>query len=260
MSKAVKTIYYTDELNDEFSTAKITPKKIGADYNYIGNYAKPFWQFFWYKMIARPIGYLFLKIHYGHRIVGKTKLKPFRKKGYFLYANHTNDVGDAFIPSMVAFPKSVYVIVHPNNVSMPVLGRITPFLGALPLPDDMQSAKNFNNAIKHYYEKNNVIMIYPEAHIWPYYTKIRNFRDSSFAYPITNDAPVFCFTNTYQKRRFRNTPRIVTYINGPFYPSDEGSLKEKKKVLRDIVYENMDKETIHNNVVRVRYEHTVFGE
>ena len=73
---------------------------------------------------------------------------------HFLYGNHTNDIADALIPSLSCFPKDVSVIVHPNNVSMPFLGRITPFLGALPLPDDAKAAKNFNKAIKHKIDKN----------------------------------------------------------------------------------------------------------
>ena len=32
----MKTYYYKDELNDEFSEAQITPKRIDASYNYEG--------------------------------------------------------------------------------------------------------------------------------------------------------------------------------------------------------------------------------
>ena len=248
-----KIIYYQNELEDEFSTAHIKAKKIGASYKYEGG---PFFflgKLFFYEILAKPLAFCFMKIKYGHKIVGKKLLKKARKEGYFLYGNHTNDIADALIPSLSCFPKDVAVIVHPNNVSMPFLGKITPFLGALPLPDDAKAAKNFNKAIKHKIDKGYCVTIYPEAHIWPYYTKIRPFKDTSFGYPIKLGTKVFCFTNTYQKRRFCKTPRIVTYINGPFMADNNLSLKEQRESLRNQVYETMCKASSNNNVEIIKY-------
>ena len=45
-----------------------------------------------------------------------------------MYGNHTNAVADALIPTMVSHPADTYVIVHPNNVSMPIFGKVTPYL------------------------------------------------------------------------------------------------------------------------------------
>ena len=156
-----KIIYYKNELEDEFSTAQIKAKMIDASYKYEGG---PFFflgKLFFYEILAKPLAFCFMKIKYGHKIVGKKLLKEARKDGYFLYGNHTNDIADALIPSLSCFPKDVSVIVHPNNVSMPFLGKITPFLGALPLPDDAKAAKNFNKAIKHKIDKGYCVTIYP---------------------------------------------------------------------------------------------------
>ena len=131
-----KVIYYSDELNDEFSVAQITPKKIDENYKY---YHKSIWKrfthFFWYRMIFTPIAFFYTKLALHHRIVNKKLLKKFKKKGYFIYGNHTNDIGDAFMPQMFNLPKDNYIIVHPNNVSMPFIGKITQSLGAIPLPE-----------------------------------------------------------------------------------------------------------------------------
>ena len=154
---------------------------------------------------------------------------------------------------MINVPKDTYVIVHPNNVSMPYLGRITPSLGALPLPDDMDAARNFLEAVNTRFNDGNAIVIYPEAHIWPFYTGIRPFTDKSFRYPASSNSPVFCFTNTYQKRKFFKTPRIVTYIDGPFFADSNLKLKEQKAVLRDQVYNAMCKRAKKNNVTLVKY-------
>lgn len=247
-------IYYDDELNNEFSTAVIEAKRIDENYIYIhkGTWKK-FTHFFWYRIVATPLAFLYMKIYFGHKIMNKKILKDFKKSGWFIYGNHTHFMADALIPSMISVPKDMYVIVHPNNVSMPYLGRITPSLGALPLPDDAKATKNFIRAVEQRIEEKNGVTIYPEAHIWPYYTKIRPFLDTSFRYPIKCGVPVFCFTNTYQKRRFRKTPRIVTYIDGPFYPNKEMSGKNQREELRNRVYNTMVDRAKMSNVELIKY-------
>lgn len=158
-----KVIYYSDELNDEFSLAQITPRVIDGNYKYINTSVfKKCTHFFWYRIIATPIAYIYTKLVFRHRVIGRKILKEHKKTGYFIYGNHTQDIADAFIPSMLNFPKDDYVIVHPNNVSMPVLGKVTPSLGALPLPDDMHAYKNFIKAVEKRIEQKHTVVIYPE--------------------------------------------------------------------------------------------------
>ena len=109
-------------------------------------------------------------------------------------------------------------------------------------------------ALKRRVERRECIMIYPEAHIWPYYTDIRPFRELSFRYPVSFHTPVFCLTNTYQKRKFSGKPKMVTYIDGPIYPDGTLPAKEQKKQLRDMVYEKMKERAKNNEVICIRYE------
>ncbi|MBO5287542.1 MAG: hypothetical protein J6B34_05405 [Clostridia bacterium] len=249
-----KVIYYEDELNDEFSLAKITPRKIDENYVYVhSSFFKKLTHFFWYRIVAMPIAFFYTKLKFHHKIVNKEVLKPYKRSGYFIYGNHTQDIGDAFMPNMFNITKDKYMIVHPNNVSMPVVGKISPSLGALPLPDGMGAYRNFMKAIEHHINKKHAIVVYPEAHIWPFYTKIRNFPDTSFQYPIKYDVPAFCFTNTYQKRRLSKKPRIVTYIDGPFFPNKELPLKEQRKDLRDRIYDCMCQRAKKSEVTWIEY-------
>lgn len=249
-----KVIYYTDELNEEFSLAQITPRKIDADYVYIhDSLFKRFTHFFWYRIVATPIAFMYTKCILHHKIIGKKAFKECKDQGYFMYGNHTHDIGDAFMPHFFNFPKNDYLIVHPNNVSMPGLGRITPSLGALPLPDDREAFKHFNDAIDTHIKRKHAVVIYPEAHIWPYYTGIRPFPETSFAYPVRLDAPVYCFTNTYHKCRFFRHPKIITYIDGPFYPDKELSPRARRKALRDKVHDTMCLRAKNSTHVQIRY-------
>lgn len=249
-----KVIYYSDELNDEFSTAQITPKKIDGGYRYVYNTPfKRFTRVFWYDVVAKPLALIYTKAAFHHKIIGGGALKAYKDRAYFIYGNHTHAVCDALIPSMLNIRKSVYVIVHPNNVSMPVLGKITPSLGAVPLPDGREAYKNFLDAIKTRVSEGCAITIYPEAHIWPYYTGIRPFKDVSFSYPVKLSAPVFCFTNTYQKRRFGKRPKIVTYVDGPFFADESLPLHERKTDLRNRVYDRMCERAKNSNVEMIKY-------
>lgn len=255
MNRKQGIIYYKDELNDEFAGDHIKARKIDGSYRYIresipGKCA----HFFWYRIVAIPLARVYMRMHFKHRIVHADVLKGARKSGYFMYGNHTHPLGDAVIPTLVNRPVDVATIVHPNNVSMPWLGKITPYLGALPLPDDKEAMKHFLEALDHIYAEKKCIMIYPEAHIWPYYTKIRPFKDTAFRYPVQAHAPVFCLTNTYQQGRKDGVPQIVTYVDGPFYANEALPAKDQKKMLRDQVYRTMCERAKNNTVELIRYE------
>ncbi len=251
--REVPVVYYENELEDEFSTAKITPRKIDGGYDYDGGILRKTGRFFLYRLLVTPLAFLYLKIKYHHRIVNRNCLKKAKGTGFFLYGNHTNPIADAVMPTVLMFPTAASVIVHPDNVSMPVLGKITPCLGAIPLPDDKHALKNFQKAMDKVMQKKEGLAIYPEAHIWPYYTGIRNFKDSSLRYPIQYQVPVFTFTNTYHKKRFGKSPKIITYMEGPFYPDGKGSIREQKQSLHSLVISSMKENSKRNTVELVRY-------
>lgn len=250
-----KIVYYENELQDEFSTAQITPKRIDGSYRYDRT---SFWgrvaHFFWYRIVATPLAFCYLKLKFRHKIVNRSLLKGKKKQAYFIYGNHTQAMADALAPTFVCFPKDAYLIVHPNNVSIPFVGRVTPYLGALPLPDDMEANRNFIKTLEKRVSEGRTIFIYPEAHIWPYCTKIRNFGDQAFYYPIKHGTASYCFTNTYQKRKHSKKPRLVTYIDGPFYPDPSLNSRAARKKLRDEVYHTMCQRSLLNEITVVDYQ------
>ena len=248
-----KIIYYKDELNDEFSETKIIPRKIDEKYKY--NHKNLFWLIlaFLFNLIVLPIKFIYPKIKFRIKYVGKEKLKKYKNKGYFVYVNHTQPFCDTFIPSNPIFPKRNYIIVNPENVSMKVIGNGVQMLGAIPIPSNKLAMKNFLSKIESVIKNNHSITIYPEAHIWPYYTKIRPFKSVSFKYPIDLETPTFCMTNTYIKRGKSNKINIVTYIDGPFFPDKALKQKEQREDLRNKVYEQMVKRSKNSNIEHIKY-------
>ena len=251
--KKQKVVYYSDELNDEFSSAQIQPKRIDATYKYLREgFLQKITDFIVYRIVATPIAYAYCKIKFKHKIKNKKVLKKI-KSGYFMYGNHTQEIADAIIPHIISGPKKPYTIVHANNVSMKFVGKFTPSLGALPLPDDITATKNFIACISKLINQKNCVVIYPEAHIWPYYTDIRPFKENSFKYPVKLNVPTYCFTNTYQKRKFSKKPKIITYVDGPFYADKTLTPKEQELDLRNQIFNCMKNRSKLNNCEYVKY-------
>ena len=250
-----KVIYYENELNDEFSEAKIIPKKIDENYKYI--HKNVVWNacaFLLQNVISIPIKYLYAKIKFKIEYVGKEKIKKYKKEGYFIYGNHTQSFADTFLISNAVYPKINYFIVNPENVSMKFLENIVQMLGAIPIPSNKKAMKNFLHTIEEKIKNGNSITIFPEAHIWPYYTKIRPFKSVSFKYPVKLEKPAFCMTNTYQNYGKNNKKiKIVAYIDGPFFPDDGLTQKEKQENLRDKIYNCMVERSKNSNIEVIKY-------
>ena len=250
----MKVIYYSDELNDEFSEKKIETKKIDKNYKYV--HKNPLWNLCSYlvqNVFSVPIKNLYSSIKFKIKYIGKEKLKPYKKQGYFIYGNHTQAFADTFITSRAVYPKRNFLIVNPANVSMKGLGTLVEMLGAIPIPTELNGMKRFIDTIKLRIEQGYSVTIYPEAHIWPYYTGIRNFKSVSFKYPVELDVPSFCMTNTYQKYG-KNKVQIVTYIDGPFFVNkDLENKKEMQEDLRNRIYETMVERSKNSNIEVIKY-------
>ena len=244
-----KTIYYSDELNDDFASLGIKKKPLGDDFEYI--HKNILWNtcsFVIYRMIAQPLVFVFVKVAHRQRFKNRKVLKTARKTGAFIYANHTNMLLDAFVPNIVKLRKRGYILVGPDTTSIPGLKNIVEMVGAIPLGQTLSENKEMLECINHRIAKNKgFITIYPEAHIWPYYTGIRDFKAGSFSYPCYTDTPVFAMTNCYQKKLIGKHPKVVTFVDGPFYPDKNLPMKERKEKLRKQCYDTMVKRAKENS-------------
>ena len=238
-----KKLYYSDELNDDFALNKIKVKKGKKPFKYV--HTNLLWiagEVFAYRVIAKPLIWLLNKITFHQRIKNKYVLKKCKHKGYFIYGNHTNGMADAFTPNLLSRKKN-YIVVSRETVSIKGLKGIVTMLGAIPVYSDMDEVESFNECINTRIKQGKSVAIYPEAHIWPYYTKIRHFKKDSFRYPVDLNAPVYVLTNTWQKRRVTKKAKLVSYLSGPLYPDETLSRSEAMEDLKERVYLEMIKVT-----------------
>ena len=134
------------------------------------------------------------------------------------------------------------------------MGWLIELFGAIPVPGDKTSMQNFLKTIEHHINRKHSITIYPEAHIWPYYTKIRPFKSVSFKYPVKLQKPAFCITNTYQSYgKNKDKIKIVSYIDGPFFAKEGLKLKEQNEDLRNQIYNCMVERSKNSNIEYIKY-------
>lgn len=238
-----KTFVYSDELNDDFAATKnLRPEAVPEDFPYL--HKSLLWNVIaWitYRLIVTPLVWLYCKLYFGLRICGKEHIRGL-KQGYFLYANHTQNVGDAFFPSLVSFPRRTYIVTSASAVSIPGLRNLVQMLGAIPLPP--QTARGFSGftgALQARIGQGSAVCIYPEAHIWPYYTHIRPYRAGAFAYPVRCGVPAVPYTVVYRKRRFlkRLHPKVTIHIGEPIFPDANAPERMERQRLRDAAYRFM---------------------
>ncbi len=206
------------------------------------------------NILTLPLKVLYTKLKFRIKYVGREKFNLCKNRGYFIYGNHTQPIGDTMIPSLGNYPKRNFFIVSPENVSMPGLGGLVLLLGAIPVPCDFEGMKHFMKAVEDKIRNNFSVTIYPEAHIWPYYTHIRPYKEVSFHYPVQLSCPVYVLTNTYHQRgRNGRKVRIITYIDGPFFPDESLKFRDRLKELRDRVYECMELRSRESDFEYIEY-------
>lgn len=255
--KQKKIYYYDNELEDEFSGIKRNTIAVDENYQYNHNRLWRIGAWILYHIIMTPVAFIYMKLRFGMKIEGKDKLRiacdgsRHRTGTAFFYGNHTHVPGDGYIPTCISFPKKAIILAHPDNVSLYGTKNIMEMLGAFPIPNKLGGMKSFMDKLEQYVQKGYPVYIYPEAHIWPYYTKIRHFGESSFRYPVIYNCPVYSFTVTYQKQFWRT--RITIYIDGPFVPDNTVNQRQAANKLCSQVYDAMTVRSKESTYEKVKY-------
>ena len=246
--KKERVFYYESETDDPIKTDEQEKKiEVGLPEGYefiprnplVRLYSVVLFRVFWI------FGQWYEKRYWQAKFYGREKLKAARGKGYVIYANHTNPFHDVFGPAMAA-DRRIFTIISPVNLKIPGIGKFLPMIGGLPLGKTKEEKKAFNEAVDKRLKQKKVLVVYPEAHVWPYATKIRKFPAGgrSFKYAVRNNLPVYTMTTTYHKRKDRkhgDLPRMDVYVDGPFWPDDKLSAEQNQEMLASKAYDSMVK-------------------
>ena len=259
--KSERVFYYESETDDPIQTdeqEKGEEVRLPEGYEFIPRnwfvraYSAILFRLFWI------FGQWYERHYWQAKFYGREKLKQVRGSGYILYANHTNAFHDVFGPAVVA-NRRIFTIISPVNLKVPGIGKFLPYIGALPLGKTSEEKKAFHEAADKRLKQGNCLVIYPEAHLWPYATKIRKYPagDKSFVYASRNNLPIFTMTTTYHKRKDRkhgDLPRMDVYVDGPFFPDTDKTEAENRAMLAKEAYESMVKYSKKNSYEYFEYK------
>ena len=161
----------------------------------------------------------------------------------FVVCNSDAFLGHWIIDAMriqvyVAGLKKTYIVADQDATSIRGIRYLVQSLGCIPVPETPSEHKKFVDCLRYRIKQKRGISIFPEAHIWPYSTHIRPFKDDSFVYPCELEAPVVPVCVTYRKRKFRKkmAPAVTVHVGKPVYPDMSLDLASRRKKLRDHVY------------------------
>lgn len=244
-------VRYYSSFSDDFEESANQNYKLPDDYEWVRtDILSRFLSGLIYGL-AIIFGGAYCKLILHLKVRGRRNLKGMRGD-FFLYGNHTQPVGDVFIPALCVLPKRIFTLVSPANYGIPVIGKILPYLGALPVTSSLHGIKELSKAIEQRLAKHHPIVIYPEAHIWEYYTEIRPYPESSFKFPAKLNKPAFAMTATYRKGKISTRPIMEVYLDGPFY-AEGNTIKEMAADLHQKVYQSMLKRSKQSDYRYIEY-------
>ena len=261
--RKTKIIYYSDIYNDDFDGTSLSRPIIPQNYEYIcRNKLLIFFNAVLYYGLAKPILSIGCFFN-GIKIKNRKKLKELRKSktGVFLYGNHVA-IMDAFKIQAYVIHRRVNIIGYSDSLAIShlvtFLVRAFGYL-ALPEPTDLHNMKKLEEAVTHsIIDKKQHILIYPEAHIWPYYTKIRDFKSGSFHYPAKLQTPIMPFVTIWRKVWWRKSPCQTIIFGDLIYPKKEYDLRQNRDYLKDQCLKQMNQ--LSNNFGQYEYIKYIYKE
>ncbi|WDF82042.1 1-acyl-sn-glycerol-3-phosphate acyltransferase [Lacticaseibacillus pabuli] len=235
-------VRYFESFTDDFVQSRHQEAQLPADYDWRERHPIVYAMF---GRIVHGLARIVYPMFFHGRVYGSEKVAN-HAGGAYIFINHTQPVGDVFLPYLLAGSRRVHPIVAAANLGVPIGGKLLRPAGALVLPNRLHQLGSFQVAMTARLAKGDMVVMYPEAHVWPYTTLIRPFATGSVHYPAADGRAVYTATTTYQPGRGRR-PRMTVYVDGPFRADMTQPLKIRQRLLRQQLMAAMQWRAAMNN-------------
>lgn len=193
-------------------------------------------------LIAYPILFIITKVVLGLKIEGRENLKKMGDE-YITVANHINMIDCAMIV-LSLFPRIPYFLTLQSNLEIPFIKYLVMLFRGIPIPRKINGKEKMVNTVDKLLNSGEIVGIYPEGHLIPYYDGIREFKDGAFNFAVKNQVPILPILFTYREPNgiralFKKRPFITLTILEAEYPSKE-ICKANIKELKNRVYKKMN--------------------
>lgn len=216
------------DINEEYEFVKN-----GMIFNIISNM---------FRIIIAPILYFMNKILFGFEIIGRENVLDI-EGGRITVSNHIHPM-DCTFNGLIMYPLKVYYPTLESNFKIPVVRHIIRLLNAVPIPKEVSKKMRFLEDMGQVLKKDNIVHIYPEGSLWPYYEKIRKFKKGAFKLAVDNNVPVVPIVYTFNEPEgvyflYKRKKCIRANVLEPIYPNMTLNKPERIEDLRRRVYEKM---------------------
>ncbi len=218
--------------------------KIDTDYEYVPKENSIFsiCSDFIYYGIAYPILKVLMKIIYDFKIEGQENIENL-EQGAISVSNHVLFLDCAMI-GLAFKDKKICYTTQEESFKIPFVRKLIKLLRAIPIPKSIENKKYFIKAIENLLKEKNIVHIYPEASLWPYCQKIRNFKNGAFDMAVRNQAPVvpcvFIFREpTGIRKVFKRKKDVTLKILKPVYSDSDKYIRQQIEELKQEVASEM---------------------
>jgi len=246
-----KVVLMPKDQNEDIFVAKniditLNYKKYYKRHNFLIRGWRTFIQF----VIAKPLFWLYSKIFLGVKIVGKKNIKKI-KTGAVVVANHVHYMDWSMTSTFISKSHKTVVVSLKDNFKIPVARKLIEVYGCLPIPNTARANIDFNKCIDRKLKEKCFVHVFPEAALWPYYTKLRTFKNGAFHFAVRNSVPVINNIITFRKSKglaklIRRKPRITLVVGEPQYIDENLERREQIKELENRVKGIMEKMVLDN--------------
>ena len=193
---------------------------------------------FIYYGIAYPILKVLTKIIYDFKIEGQENIEDL-EDGAISISNHVLFLDCAMI-GLAFKDKKIYYTTQEESFKIPFVRKLIKLLKAIPIPKSIENRKHFIKAISNLLKEKNIVHVYPEASLWPYCQKIRNFKNGAFDMAVRNKVPVIPCVFTFReltgiRKVFKRKKDVTLKILKPVYSDGDKYIRQQMEELKERV-------------------------
>ena len=196
-----------------------------------------------YYLIAYPILKILTKVIYDLKIEGKENIRNLNE-GVISVSNHVLFLDCAMVGLAYGF-KKVYFTTLEGSFKIPFVRKLIKLLRAIPIPKSVKNKEYFIKALDKALNDEKSIHFYPEVALFPYFDKIRHFKNGAFDFAVKNNKPIVPMLITFRepkgiRKKLKKKKDVTLTVLEPVRLNENlKNNKEKVEDLKQRVYNNM---------------------
>ena len=141
--------------------------------------------------------------------------------------------------------KKVYFTTLEGSFKIPFVRKLIKLLRAIPIPKSVKNKEYFIKALDKALNDEKSIHFYPEVALFPYFDKIRHFKNGAFDFAVKNNKPIVPMVITFRepqgiRKKFKKKKDVTLTVLEPVRLNENlKNNKEKVEDLKQRVYNNM---------------------